>query len=181
MSASNDIDISDSKDGSNNEQEQKSQQSLIDSLISGKDRNGVGGILCNDPSGLCLASRGRLTAQDSESTESAGVYTNLVRLASQLQQPAQQNGQPSRSENKASDSADGPSSPSKSGMSGTASGGPPLITIEYENSAVLVKEYEGHAVAVRVPCNRQAASSQTPSNKNKLDSSDGDATKRSED
>jgi hypothetical protein len=93
---------------------------LVNSLVSG-DRQGVGGILCNDSSGLCLSSKGEIDSSNS------GVYTNLVRLASQLQQQGE-----------ATDSA-------------------PLITIETDDSALLVKEYDGHAVALRVPSTSAAA------------------------
>jgi hypothetical protein len=92
----------------------RSRTPLVNSLVSG-DRQGVGGILCNDSSGLCLSSKGEIDSSNS------GVYTNLVRLASQLQQQGE-----------ATDSA-------------------PLITIETDASALLVKEYDGHAVALRVP------------------------------
>lgn len=101
-----------SNEGEKGEHSQTS--SLVDSLISG-DREGVGGILCNDPSGLCLASKGSIDASNS------GVYTSLVRLASQL-----------KNKGEATDSS-------------------PLITIECDTSAILVKEYDGHTVALRVP------------------------------
>jgi hepatitis B virus X-interacting protein len=83
---------------------------LIQSLLSG-DGKGVGGALCNDQNGMCLGSRGDI--DDSRS----GVYTSLVKLASQLD-------------------------------SGNE---PPLITIEYEKAVLLVKDYDEHAVALRVP------------------------------
>lgn len=75
------------------------------------------GILCNDPSGLCLAWHGAIESTDAAT---AGVYTNLTRLASKL------------SHNN-DDAA-------------------PLITLETESAAWLVKEYDGgHAVALKVP------------------------------
>lgn len=86
---------------------------LVESLVAG-DRQGVGGILCNDTSGLCLSSDGAIESANS------GVYTNLVRLAAQLQQ-------------------------------GEATDAAPLITIETDSAAVIVKEYHGHAVALKVP------------------------------
>lgn len=49
---------------------------VVESLMSG-DRSQVGGILCNDASGLCLMSEGDVQGPP-------GIYTNLVRLASQL-------------------------------------------------------------------------------------------------
>jgi Ragulator complex protein LAMTOR5 len=106
-----------SKMSSNDGQQRSQSASLVDSLVSG-DREGVGGILCNDSSGLCLASRGTMMGE----TGNSGVYTSLVRLASQLHQQGDSNGDAT-----------------------------PLITIETEKSAVLVKEYDGHVIAVRVP------------------------------
>jgi hepatitis B virus X-interacting protein len=83
---------------------------LIESLLSG-DGKGVGGALCNDQNGMCLGSRGDIDASKS------GVYTSLVKLASQLDPGSEA----------------------------------PLITIEYEKVALLVKGYDDHAVALRVP------------------------------
>jgi hypothetical protein len=98
---------------SNRHSQSQPSNPLVDSLISGDRR--VGGILCNDRSGLCLSSAGAIDSSNS------GVYTNLVRLATQLQQ-----------QGKATDST-------------------PLITIETYSSAIIVKEYDGHAVALKVP------------------------------
>lgn len=81
------------------------------------------GILCNDTSGLCLASQGNI------STENAGVFTNLVRLAAQLPE----------------------SSSGSSSQNGSSAVAAPVITIEYDSFAYIVKEYDGHAVAARVP------------------------------
>lgn len=92
---------------------------LVESLVSG-DRAGVGGILCNDSNGLCLVSKGNMNS-DNES----GVYTSLVRLASQLT-PYQQ----------ASMNNENPPSP--------------LITVETNSTSILVKEYDGHTVAIKV-------------------------------
>jgi hypothetical protein len=76
-------------------------------MVSGEVEQ-VESILCNDPTGLLLASRGDI--------EKSGVYTNLIRLASQL------------------------------GVEGD-----PLITIDCDDATLLIKEYDGHAIAVRVP------------------------------
>mmetsp|Transcript_7235 Transcript_7235/g.10222 ORF Transcript_7235/g.10222 Transcript_7235/m.10222 type:complete len:145 (-) Transcript_7235:115-549(-) len=97
---------------------------LVESLLS-VDRGGgessggsgsatTGGALCNDPSGLCLGSRGAIDSSKS------GIYTSLVRLAAQIDHGGDTNDVP-------------------------------LITIETKDSAVLVKEYDGHTVALRVP------------------------------
>jgi hypothetical protein len=60
------------------------------------------------------------------SDNESGVYTSLVRLASQLtpQQEASMNNE---------------SPPA------------PLITVETDTTSILVKEYDGHTVAMRVP------------------------------
>jgi hypothetical protein len=75
-------------------------------------------IICNDATGLCLSGQ---TASDT------GVFTNLTRLASQLE-------------------------------GNTSSSAPPLITIETDSYAWLVKEYEGgQAVAMQVPVGSTAS------------------------
>lgn len=100
----------------------------------------ISGILCNDASGLCLASQGHGLVADeqqdsSSSVDTAGVYTNLVRLAAQL-----------HPEN--------------------AADATPLITIETEETTIYCKEYHGHAVAVAVPVhtNQQEEGSHTHTN-----------------
>ena len=119
---------------------------LVESLLSG-DRIGVGGILCNDPNGLCLVSKGNMVASDhsnnnnngcsggnviSSNDDKSGVFTSLVRLSYQLQELQQQH-------------------PSLNNESTPHNSSSPLITIETDTSAILVKEYDGHAVAMRVP------------------------------
>lgn len=89
------------------------QQATIDNHLTG-DRSELEGISCNDPSGLCLLSKGSMT-----SANDSGTYTTLIRLASQLQ--TQQ-----RSVEVA------------------------LIAIETKASSILVKDYDGHAVAMKV-------------------------------
>jgi len=100
--------------GAGNDQ---SADPLVESLLS-SDRETQGaaksGALCNDPSGLCLGSRGAIDSSKS------GIYTSLVRLAAQIDHGGDTNDVP-------------------------------LITIETQDSAVLVKEYDGHTVALRVP------------------------------
>jgi hypothetical protein len=68
--------------------------------------------LCNDASGFCVSAVGSMDPKTS------GVYTSLVRLASQFQ-----------------------------GHEGDV----PLITIETAKGNLLVKEFDGHTVALRVP------------------------------
>ncbi|OEU15592.1 hypothetical protein FRACYDRAFT_240285 [Fragilariopsis cylindrus CCMP1102] len=87
------------------------------------------GILVNDLNGLCLISKGNMSssATTNTNTNNSGVYTSLTRLASTLTpyQTANMN-----NENPPS----------------------PLITIELEGaSSILIKEYDGHTVAMKVP------------------------------
>ena len=105
------------------------QPSLLESLMVEPAQNAtdVGfGILCNDPSGLCLSATGNFIPQNNsrlasmDDTINSGVYTSLTKLAQQLQ--------PGSGDNVA-----------------------PLITIETEESNLLVKEYDGHAIAMKVP------------------------------
>ena len=100
---------------------------LVDSIVSSDRQGGAGGILCNDPQGLCVAHKGAgtLLATPGE----AGVFTNLVRLAAQLSG--------NNNENSASEGGQPPAAP--------------LITLETADKAVLVKDYAGYAVAVCVP------------------------------
>jgi hypothetical protein len=87
------------------------------------------GILLNDAGGLCLASKG-----DGFNSADSGVYTNLVRLASQLEHGRN-----------ASDTV------------------APLVTIETDESLVFCKEYHGHCVAIAVPLVAGDSSSSTES------------------
>lgn len=82
----------------------------------------IDGILCNDPSGLCLMSKGTM-----KDNEDSGAYTSLARLASQLSFLQQQQ------------------------VTNMSNGESPLITIETDTSRILIKEYDGHAVAMKVP------------------------------
>jgi hypothetical protein len=75
------------------------------------------GMVCHDPSGLCVASRGTI--------DTSGVYTTLIKLAAQLA-PAQED---------------------------------VYVTIECAHTSVLVKESDGHVVAVRVPSTYSGGSS----------------------
>mmetsp|Transcript_14510 Transcript_14510/g.17508 ORF Transcript_14510/g.17508 Transcript_14510/m.17508 type:complete len:142 (+) Transcript_14510:79-504(+) len=106
-------------DGSGGAGNDQSADPLVESLLSSDRDNTHGaaatsGALCNDPSGLCLGSRGAIDSSKS------GIYTSLVRLAAQIDHGGHTNDVP-------------------------------LITIETQDSAVLVKEYDGHTVALRVP------------------------------
>jgi len=117
---------------------------LVEAMVSGEHRANVGGLLVNDVNGLCLISKGNMSTSTPTSTTTAmtasgdnhddansGVYTSLTRLASTLT-PYQE----------ASMNNENPLSP--------------LITIEIDGPAsILVKEYVGHTIAIKVP-NRNA-------------------------
>lgn len=127
------------------------QPSLLDSLLEAtapaddalsldKRSNSSGfGLLCNDRSGLCLSATGAFLTDNAKSKQlqslddmaSSGVYTSLTKLAQQLQTPDAGN---------------------------PAASMAPLITIETDDFNVLVKEYDGHAIALKVPSAPPAAS-----------------------
>jgi hypothetical protein len=79
-------------------------------------------MLCVDSSGLCLAATGDFKEED------AGIYHNLVHLASQLSAATKQN--------------------PRSNNNGDIT---PVIRIETDDGCTLVKTYEAHTVAVRIP------------------------------
>jgi Ragulator complex protein LAMTOR5 len=74
-------------------------------------------MLCIDSSGLCLAATGDFKE------ESAGLYHNLIHMASQLSAASATHG----------DTA------------------PPVIRIETDDGCTLVKTCDGHTVAVHIP------------------------------
>ena len=80
-----------------------------------------GGALCNDENGLCLGVRGDIDASKS------GVYTAIAKLASQLDSTVSGSGSSSEQQEV------------------------PLVTIQTEKAALLVKEYGGRTVVFRVP------------------------------
>mmetsp|Transcript_54468 Transcript_54468/g.162771 ORF Transcript_54468/g.162771 Transcript_54468/m.162771 type:complete len:111 (-) Transcript_54468:163-495(-) len=82
-----------------------------EAILAGRPSSGV---LCNDPSGLCLGFRGSVDSSES------GTYTSIARLAAQL---------------------DG----SNGGVD------VPLVSVETDKAATLIKEYDGHAVVLRTP------------------------------
>lgn len=101
-------------------------------MVSGEQRAGVGGILVNDLNGLCLVSKGKMAADSTSDDTNSGVYTSLTRLASTL-------------------------TPHQTAIANNENPPSPLITIEMDGPAsILVKEYDGHAVAVKVP-NRETS------------------------
>ena len=93
-------------------------------IMTGTDMGGLSGVVLNDASGLQLASQGEAFGQ-----MQSGVFTNLVRLSSQLQHGEE-----------SSDVA-------------------PLITVETEDALILCKEYHGHCVAATVRTVARAAPS----------------------
>ncbi|KAL3768089.1 hypothetical protein ACHAW5_009146 [Stephanodiscus triporus] len=86
-----------------------------------------GGVLCNDQNGLCLGFRGDIDASRS------GIYTSIAKLASQLDSTV--------------DGSGGGNNPQDV----------PLVSIQTEKSALLVKEYGGRTVVFRVPNTSVAA------------------------
>ena len=117
---------------------QKKTSPLVERLVSGDRAGSMGGIQCNDPNGLALHVRGNMNG--------SGVYTNLVRLASQLQPTGT-----STSTTKGGGGGGGGQPTSHDGTNTTGTHPPPLITIETDTTSILIKEYDGHTVAIRVP------------------------------
>ena len=83
-----------------------------------------GGALINDQNGLCLGSQGDI------STNNSGVYTSIAKLANMLD-----------------NTVDG-SSGSSSNQQQTEV---PLVSIQTEKAALLVKEYGGRTAVFKVP------------------------------
>ena len=82
-----------------------------------------GGALCNDQNGLCLGYQGDINATNS------GVYTSIAKLASQLDSTVDGSGNNANNQQQAV----------------------PLVTIQTDKAALLVKEYGGRTVVFRVP------------------------------
>lgn len=136
--------------------------SLQDSLELTPAQNATGagfGILCNDPLGLCLGATGNFLNHSNNNNNNnnkqmsiddsinSGVYTSLTKLAFQLQ-------------------------PGSSSADTSAASSAPLITIETEESNLLIKEYDGHAIALKVPA-ALAGASNSPGNLNNNGSNSG--------
>ena len=83
-----------------------------------------GGALINDQNGLCLGSQGDI------STNNSGVYTSIAKLANMLDS-----------------TVDGSSGSSSNQQQAEV----PLVSIQTEKAALLVKEYGGRTVVFRVP------------------------------
>lgn len=113
---------------------------LVESMVSGDRAGDVGGILANDVNGLCLISKGMHTTKTATTTATgethhAGVYSSLTRLAATLTPYKQQ----VMNAGQASNNGRRPTSA-------------PLIAIETDGpSSLLIKEYDGHTVALKVP------------------------------
>ncbi|KAL3822249.1 hypothetical protein ACHAXA_005882 [Cyclostephanos tholiformis] len=90
-------------------------------LLAGGRMAEGGGVLCNDQNGLCLGFRGDIDASRS------GIYTSIAKLASELDGTVDGSG------------------------GGDNSNDMPLVSIQTEKSALLVKEYGGRTVVFRVP------------------------------
>ena len=74
------------------------------------------GALCTDSSGLSLGAKGNIDSSKS------GVYSTILRLASQLD-----------------------------GCHSSTNMKPPLVSIESNSSNILIKEYNSHTVVLRIP------------------------------
>ena len=85
-----------------------------------------GGALINDQNGLCLGSQGDI------STANSGVYTSIAKLANMLD-----------------NTVDGSSGSSSSDQQQQTEN--PLVSIQTEKAALLVKDYGGKTVVFRVP------------------------------
>ena len=96
-----------------------------------------GGALINDQNGLCLGSQGDI------STNNSGVYTSIAKLANMLDS-----------------TIDGSSSSSNQQQADV-----PLVSIQTEKAALLVKEYGGRTAVFKVP---------TTEAENKLEGGSGD-------
>jgi len=84
-----------------------------------------GGALINDKNGLCLGSQGDI------STANSGVYTSIAKLANMLDS-----------------TVDGSSGSSINQQQQTEN---PLVSIQTEKAALLVKDYGGRTVVFKVP------------------------------
>ena len=83
-----------------------------------------GGALINDQNGLCLGSQGDI------STNNSGVYTSIAKLANML-------------DNTVDGSSGSSSNPQQAEV--------PIVSIQTEKAALIVKEYGGRTVVFRVP------------------------------
>jgi Ragulator complex protein LAMTOR5 len=112
------------------QQQQQRQPALLEGFLASQQQPSGYGILCNDPSGLCLsATKSFLHNRDHtkklsnlDDAVNTGVITSLTKLAHQLS---------------------------------ASTAAPCLITLEYEESNLLIKEYDGHAMALKVPAWRE--------------------------
>ena len=83
-----------------------------------------GGALINDQNGLCLGSQGDI------STTNSGVYTSIAKLANMLDNTVDGSGSSSDSQQQAE---------------------VPIVSIQTEKAALIVKEYGGRTVVFKVP------------------------------
>ena len=93
-----------------------------------------GGALCNDQNGLCLGSQGDID------TSKSGVYTSIAKLASMLDSTV--------------DGSSGGSAKNNTNQQQQQQQQQqevPLVSIQTEKAALLVKEYGGRTVVFRVP------------------------------
>jgi len=91
-----------------------------------------GGALCNDQNGLCLGSQGDID------TSKSGVYTSIAKLASML-------------DSSVDGSSGGSAKHNTNQQQQQQQQEVPLVSIQTEKAALLVKEYGGRTVVFRVP------------------------------
>ena len=91
-----------------------------------------GGALCNDQNGLCLGSQGDID------TSKSGVYTSIAKLASML-------------DSTVDGSSGGSAKNNTNQQQQQQQQEVPLVSIQTEKAALLVKEYGGRTVVFRVP------------------------------
>lgn len=116
-----------------NQPETFSLDSMLNSNSGGE--TGVAASLCNDQSGLCLGSRGKID------TSRAGLYTKIVHLASRLD-PYNTHDYARKDQDVG---AGGGEKTSKLDYP------VPFVSIETDCASVFIKEYDGHTIVLRVP------------------------------
>jgi hypothetical protein len=118
------------------------------------------GILCNDPMGLCLSAEGSSVMRGMLSNNTSGCITTITKLAAQLSpnhQISTTAAITSNSNIRMSGSEEGYTPPPETipTSTGTSASHPtiiaPMITIETNNFAIIVKDCDGYAVAMQVP------------------------------
>lgn len=121
----------------------------LDSILSNAGTNSGNeavAALCNDASGLCLGSRGAID------TSRSGLYTKIIRLASQLDPyGSDDTGAPHTSGNVVGGKDVTESRNAKNTNKNDLEFPPPFVSIETDLADIFVKEYDGHTIVLRMP------------------------------